>query len=405
MKRSLQCGKPVANLLCASGRWLGATAFVAMLLASAQGASAQPSLTPPSDAVVELYTFETGEILFQRFGHAAICLRRDLRSACFNYGVTNFDDPVGLAWGFLRTKQAFWVEAVDLNWLLQVYAAADRTIWRQTLPLSAQGVAQVVARLSHDVKPENREYYYDHFFDNCTTVLRDMIDDASAGALRRGVTGNHALTFRQFGQRGLAEFPALLAITDFVVGRTLDRHATNWEAMFHPDELRLQVERVLGAKAVVVNARRGAGVPTTGPGWRGWMLLVAVLFALPLGLARYANVWRRRPRWARAAELWAWLPLAFWSILIWTAVIVSSIPGLRWNEAVVLFVPLDLLLPWMPTPRRATYARIRLLMVIAASLMCALGVFRQPLWVPIVTAALPLWLFAWPRPTPAAQTQ
>ena len=54
------------------------------------------------------------------------------------------------------------------------YTAADRTIWVQRLPLTDAQAVTLAARLEHDARPENREYLYDHFMDNCTTRLRDI---------------------------------------------------------------------------------------------------------------------------------------------------------------------------------------------------------------------------------------
>jgi hypothetical protein len=72
--------------------------------------------------------------------------------------------------------------------------------------------------------------------------------------------------------------------------------------------------------------------------------------------------------------------------VLWTVAIVSTIPTVRWNEALLLYLPLDLALPFLAPARRQLYARIRLGMVIVVSLLRAVGLFLQPLWIPIVIA-------------------
>ena len=47
-------------------------------------------------------------------------------------------------------------------------------------------------------------------------------------------------------------------------------------------------------------------------------------------------------------------------------------------------MPFDLALPFLGERRRTQYARVRLGMVIVVSLLRAVGLFRQPLWLPIV---------------------
>ena len=61
---------------------------------------------------IDLYTMGQGGHVFERFGHAAVCVTYDdrpERSRCYNYGTTNFDAPGRLAGDFLRGDARFWV--------------------------------------------------------------------------------------------------------------------------------------------------------------------------------------------------------------------------------------------------------------------------------------------------------
>jgi hypothetical protein len=371
--------------------------------AHAQGrfVDAEDVLAYPLEAeppIIELYTFGRGALIFEKFGHAALCLRYHdpLRPPmCFNYGVTDFRDGAKLAWGFLRTQQKFWVEPEPLANLLAFYARhEDRTIWRQELSriLTPEQARQLEAKLLHDIKLENRYYYYDHFFDNCTTRIRDMIDAATGGKLRVGGDVLYPYTFRDLGASGLAEWPPLLGTTDFYVGRALDRQPTMWEAQFLPDLLREEVAAKLGLPAKVIYQRKGPPYPTTGSKGRLMMTLIAFAFALPLLLARWLG------RFEKAALIWACVPLVFWGVLTLGVAIISTIPALRWNEALFLFTPLDLAIPFLSPRRLRIYARVRLAMVVVVSMLVAIGVLKQPLWVPILTAFLPFAILAFDLP-------
>ena len=385
---------------------LRAAAFaVAMaILASAGVASAQPkrfregevakphTSRPPE---VLLYTFAVGPVIFEKFGHSALCLdyHGEYDTVCFNYGVTDFGAGARLVWGFLRSKQKFWVEPVPLRNLVWFYAKKeDRSIWKQALPLTPEQVTAIEDHLWGDLDESRRYYYYDHFYDNCTTRLRDIIDQATGGALKRDSGSLYPVTFRDLGRRGMSEFPPLLVFSDFLVGRDLDHNPDLWEAMFLPDILREEVERRMGAKAEVVNLRKGPPFPTSGPSGRPWVIAFALLFALPLALARLAG------RLERVALGWALVPLVFFGVLIWSLIALSSIPALRWNEVALLFVPFDLAIPFLSAPRRRWYARVRVGIVLLVSLLAAIGVFKQPLWVPALVAFLPLaqLAFDWP---------
>ena len=342
-------------------------------------------------------TFGIGEPLFERFGHGALCLRYpDADPVCFNYGVTDFDAVGTLVWNFLRAQQRFWVEPEGWSLMLEFYGIEDRDIWGQTLPLTPVQARAVEHQLLFDVQLAHRDYIYDHFRDNCTTRLRDMIDDATGGALRAGSEGPYPLTYRQIGQRGLANVPVLFALADFVLGRSLDATPTIWQAMFYPAVLREQVERTLHAPSIALHVRAGPAFPTdVGVSGRLLMLAIALAFALPLLLA----TWRRR--FERVATAWASVYLGAWGLVLWAAAVVSTIPAVRWNEAVLVLVPMDLVLPWLGVARRRRYARGRVVLLLAVSALCPLGVLHQPLWIPILTAMMPLSIIAFELPRAA----
>jgi len=100
-------------------------------------------------------------------------------------------------------------------------------------------------------------------------------------------------------------------------------------------------------------------------------------------------------------------------------VAVSSIVGVRYNEAVFVVMPLDVVLPFLGARRRRRYALGRIAVLAMVSLLAAVGVLHQPLWtlilvvlVPMLTIALDLLhgLFAQrggaePRPKPSPSSR
>ena len=383
-----------------------AAAAAALVLAGAGTAHAQrdrmgrvadvaPGATPP---VIELLTFGRGAVIFEKFGHTALCINYNeagRETVCFNYGVTDFDmPPEKLTWAFIRGRQKFWVEPVPLSGMLQFYRAEDRTIERQALPLPPEQARAIEERLLTDVNREGYYYYYDHFADNCTTRLRDLIDLGTGGKLRTGTGRTFPLTYRQMGRSGLAEFPAMIAFGDFAVGRALDREITRWDAMFHPFILRDEVEEKFGVAPELIYQRRGPPIPSDGPTGRGWVLFIGFLFALPLIASKLTG------RFERGAVTIAAVPLALVGLIIWVSAAVSTIPGLRWNEALFLYVPFDAVYPFLRPERRRQYARVRAASMVVASLLCAVGLFLQPLWVPIVIGFALHGLIALELPNP-----
>jgi hypothetical protein len=423
-----------------------AITIAAVSASGARSAEAQPAHLRPGQFVagpredtapfVDLLTFGVGEVIFEKFGHAAICLRYHnpkLTPVCFNYGVTDFAAGTALVWGFLRGTQEFWVEPSTYASMYGFYKWEDRDIWVQRLPFTQAEARAMEREVWSSLEAGNRTYTYDHFFDNCTTRLRDMIDRVTGGKLSASSDAPYPLTFRDLGRRGLAELPSLLALTDFVVGRQLEDHPTVWQAMFHPDIFRAEVERRLAAKPQLISQRRGYAFRTSGSSGRLEMFAIALVFALPLLAARARRsprlrytidaafalalgfvLWRiaslgatvvvgaaiaacipmvlanvLRTRGELAGLVWATLYLTLWGLIIWSLVVLSSIPGVRWNEVVFVLIPFDVVLPFLGAARRRRYARFRLAGLLLVSLLAAIGVFVQPLWLPILTAFLP----------------
>jgi hypothetical protein len=376
---------------------------LAIVVALAGVASAQPARLAPSDVPaatdeppeVLLMTFGVGPRIFEKFGHAAICLRyshSDREPICFNYGVTDFNAGATMAWNFLRTQQKFWVEPEAYSTMLRFYRNEDRDIFQQVLPLSPEQARALEAKLLSDITEDHKYYFYDHFYDNCTTRLRDMVDGATGGKLHDGADARFALTFREMGESGLAEFPFITALADFILGRQLDETPTRWQAMFHPEVLRHQVEDKLGVVPEQLNQRHGPPFPKDGPTDRWQAFVLALVFALPLLVAQ----WRRR--FERVALAWATAYLVFWGLVIWGLVVISSIPGVRWNEAVFVMMPLDIALPFLPIARRRAYARVRVAGLLLVSALVGIGVFHQPLWIPILSAIMPLAIIGFDLP-------
>jgi len=345
----------------------------------------------PTPPVIELATFGVGERIFEKFGHTALCLRYhqpEHPEVCFNYGVTNFDAGGEMVWNFLRTKQRFWVEPTSLASMVRFYTAEDRDIWMQTLPIEGAQARAVEAKLWSDIQEANRYYYYDHFFDNCTTRLRDILDAATGGALRSGSDARYPLTFREIGRPGLAEWPALQVASDLVAGRRIDEYPTLWEAMFHPEVFKAQVAERFHTPARLINKRLGPAFPADDNHGRLAFAALGLVFVLPLVVAQ----WRRRG--TMAALAWLAVELFVLGALVWGLVIISSIPAVRYNEAVLVVMPFDVALPWLGERRRRRYATLRLGGIAAVALLAAIGVLHQPLWALLAVVTMPMAVIA-----------
>jgi hypothetical protein len=310
-------------------RWFGSILAIFIVTAAtvARGEERVHSREVPE---VHLYTMGVGQALFERFGHAAMCLHfpdRPSADRCYNYGTADFQTPLPLSWAFLRGRADFWVATTTPALMMAHYRALDRTVWRQRLPLSEEQAHEISRMLRHDARPENRHFTYHHFDDNCTTRLRGLIDDATDSALADGSDGAVDFSYRDAVRRGFAEESAILIASDLFLGRRADRAPSLWEAMFLPTILRDEVTARFGAEAIVVYQRQGRAIDTADPGALGrlFFLLLGLLLMVPIAL----SWWTRR--FERIAVALSAVPLGVVGLVAWTIAIASSLPELRWN--------------------------------------------------------------------------
>jgi hypothetical protein len=384
---------------------------VASLLAvlTATPARAEPRLPPARNLppevarlyeqkpVIELVTMGIGSLIWERHGHIALCVRYDdpRDDRCYNYGIGDFRHPLAMAWGFLRGERSFWVGKTSVNDMLWIYLHNDRTIWAQPLPLTAAEKQEVIAKLEHDILEPNKHYAYDHFWDNCTTRVRDIIDHATGGKLSAMKDTSDPRTFRDLAREGFfgvdtGSAPGWMPvmITDLAMGRVTDRVPTYWERMFLPQYLREAVHKLWGIEPIVIYERKGPPAPGDGPSGRAWLALLIVVLTSPAWLTR------RLGRFQRAGLVVAVLPYLVLGTALTALAILSPLPYLRWNEICLVWLPLDVLVLVLPPDRRRQYARGRLIMLGVIAVLSLIGVLTQPLLAPLLWPLIPLAVVA-----------
>jgi Domain of unknown function (DUF4105) len=163
--------------------------------------------------------------------------------------------------------------------------------------------------LRENAKPENRYYEYDYYRDNCSTRIRDVINENYGGTLKDRFQDAGQMTLRDHTLRATAESFWVYAGLDIAMGAYIDQPETRWGEMFLPERLMQGLQSVVfngvhGAaplvteKKTIYEARSRQPVASKPPDrtlafLQGGML-VGALFAF-LGWEAY----HRRLRWAR----------------------------------------------------------------------------------------------------------
>lgn len=192
---------------------------------------------PGDDLTIYALTFGPDDHPFFKFGHNAILVQpQNGQGWVFNFGTFAFDSP-DLIPKFLQGKFKYWLSVSSVEDTMHSYASANRTILGQELNLTAAERWALWQSLRENAKPENREYLYDYFLDNCSTRVRDSIDRVVGGRVRAAGQGTVGMTFRDHALRMTADlWPEYVGIY-LGLARSADIPIDHWNEAFLPEKL------------------------------------------------------------------------------------------------------------------------------------------------------------------------
>ena len=383
-----------------SGRRLVGCLALLFAFAFATGAFAdEPSPTsvaaPGSNLDVSIYTFGPGEEVWERFGHNAIEIRnRDSGAAVlYNYGIFDFAQK-NFFINFARGLMTYRIAADDTADELPNYVAEGRWIVRQDLNFTPAQRIKLAEFLAWNAREENAQYRYDYFRANCSTRVRDALDQALGGAIKaQTVAPSRGFTYRMDADRLMRPDAAIMLLIDAGLGPFADQRLSYWDESFVPMEFmrhlrEVKVRDAAGNEAPVVAAEtqlapaRVADPPDFPARWT-WHA-IAIGIALALGLLALS-----RPR-ARKRQLVRVLFAASGSLMSLILGICGLVLAALWgltdhmsawrNENLLLLDPLCLLLvpAWLGAFRSrwrpSAFARR---VVIAIALLAAFAWFAK----------------------------
>ena len=188
---------------------------------------------------VGIMVMEPGEIFWERFGHDSILVVDPQTGAAISYNFGYFDptEPDFIA-RFVRGDMRYKLAAVPYEQDLVLYREEGRGVHVQWLDLDEAQAREIAAALADNARPENAYYRYDYFKDNCSTRVRDAIDRALAGGLRKQVEGrSQGLTWRSEAVRLASPATWMWLGFDIGLGPAADQPMTLWEQAYVPRRL------------------------------------------------------------------------------------------------------------------------------------------------------------------------
>ncbi len=257
-----------------------------------------PTLSP--EAEVSVLTCSPGGELYSLFGHSAIRIHDPVKhiDVVFNYGTFSFDENFYFNFAMGRLNYSLSIQGMEN--FLRAYKIEDRSVVEQVLRLEPEQKQKVVDYLDWNHLPENREYLYDFFYDNCSSRIRFVLEQAlpDADVDFQDLQYESKPSFRDMIDEYLIYHPWGDFGIDLGLGLPCDKVPSSDEYVFLPNELERAFDQAKldGAPLVMRKATMIEGSPLRAsfslfdPSPLMWLLLGLVVVFSTLG-------WRRKQLW------------------------------------------------------------------------------------------------------------
>lgn len=190
-------------------------------------------------AEISVLTIGAGTSLNDAFGHNAFRIKDPSINLdiTYDYGRFDFEAP-NFYLNFAKGKLNYALGTSNYYDFLSFYIRQDRTVKEQVLNLSQPEKQKLYNFLVNNYKPENRNYLYEFFFDNCATKIKDVTN----------ITLNNTINFEQPKDFEQETFRTLIHNNlnrnswgslgiDVALGSVIDRKASPEQHMFLPENI------------------------------------------------------------------------------------------------------------------------------------------------------------------------
>jgi hypothetical protein len=295
---------------------------------------------------VSLLTCDAGEEIYTSFGHSAVRVQ-DLSTGqdlVYNYGTFDFGAP-NFVLNFAGGRLDYFLSVSTFDRFIAEYDYFERSVREQVLDLNETQTKDLVQFLQTNYLPENRNYRYDFFFDNCATRIRDAM---------RVILGDQLVwneqkqlpvekTFRELIDEKVLYMPWSDLGIDIALGSRLDRDATPFEEQFLPSymEMAFGSAEIIGdgpSRPLVSQSRVILDFPdseekmaTLNPYWIFWVIAFAFTAMTFIG--------HKKNRLFIGIDIFVFGILGTIGLVLAALWIGSEIPSTKWNWNILWAFP------------------------------------------------------------------
>jgi hypothetical protein len=209
---------------------------------------------------ISLLTCGPGEDLYSVFGHTAVRVTDRIAHTdiIYNYGTFDFSDP-DFYIKFVKGKLLYFVSVEQYRDFVYEYQLENRSIIEQLLDLNCTEKYNLSNALITNAREENKYYFYEFLFDNCSTRVRDILKKNIEDSIHfKNILPHPVPTFRNMLHVCLdngGQDWSKLGI-DLALGSLIDRKPTNEEAMFLPDYLMKGFDSAYVKDSALIKSKR-----------------------------------------------------------------------------------------------------------------------------------------------------
>jgi len=299
-------------------------------------------------ARISLMTVSPGSELYSVFGHSAVRVYDPITriNRVYNYGTFDFDQP-NFYLNFCRGKLLYSLDVESYRNFEYGNLHDLRWMEEQVLNLNGEQRQRIFSLLQTNALPENKDYKYDFFYDNCATRIRDLVKETFFHQITFDSSGlKPGVTMRQLLKPYLKNYPWTDFGIDLILGLAADRKALAEDYMFLPDHLHDLVGATkLDGKTPLVRTEHNIpeykiDQPAFTPGFLDRPLWVMSFIAL-LGLLSMAN-----PRTERIFDTVFWFVLGLAGLVIALLWFATEHTATKTNLNMFWALPTHLLFFW-----------------------------------------------------------
>lgn len=125
---------------------------------------------------VSLVTVAPGTELYSKFGHSMIVIQDPVMGIdkAYSYGTFDFGTE-NFYWKFLKGTLPYTISYNSFDQVADYYANYEhRSLYAQKLNFNLEQRISIYNRLEINLLPQNKEYAYKFFYDNCSSRIRDV---------------------------------------------------------------------------------------------------------------------------------------------------------------------------------------------------------------------------------------